>query len=203
MKPNSCPIKSSVQCFVFVLIISFGFVLGACTAYSSPRPFVVVGYDTAFYVAEDGTVWAWGDRILREPRGPAVIFRGPVVAIAAGVGAFYLLLENGDLYSGGYPDHLLGRKDTKDVILGLVMHDVASVAASADRSFAVKKDGSLWAWGENDEGALGDGTDKKRFLPVCIMQGVAQVSVDHSENYHTLALMRDGSIRGWGANFHA
>ena len=35
---------------------------------------------------------------------------------------------------------------------------VVSVAAGSDDSFAIKDDGSVWAWGENDYGELGIGT---------------------------------------------
>jgi len=64
-------------------------------------------------------------------------------------------------------------------------------------SLAIKSDGSLWAWGYNDVGQLGDGTKVDRHTPVKIMDGVAQVSAGSS---YSLAIKSDGSLWAWGYN---
>ncbi|TFG92057.1 MAG: hypothetical protein E4H15_04550 [Syntrophobacterales bacterium] len=46
--------------------------------------------------------------------------------------------------------------------------DGAQIAAGSDHSLALKDDGSLWAWGSNNSGQLGDGTDTDRHSPVRI-----------------------------------
>ena len=83
------------------------------------------------------------------------------------------------------------------------MDDVASVSLGGHYSAAVKKDGSLWVWGRNFAGCIGDGTYERRFEPVKIMDNVASVSLGGScmlERGHTAAIKADGSLWMWGYN---
>ena len=72
-------------------------------------------------------------------------------------------------------------------------------AAGAGRihNLAIKTDGSLWAWGSNEYGQLGDGTNTTRLNPVKVMDNVAVVSAGSS---HNLAVKTDGSLWVWGYN---
>ncbi len=63
-------------------------------------------------------------------------------------------------------------------------------------SLALKTDGSLWAWGLNDQGQLGDGTNEWRLSPVQVLTGVAAVAAGST---HSLAFKTDGSLWTWGA----
>lgn len=63
---------------------------------------------------------------------------------------------------------------------------------------AIKADGSLWAWGRNDCGQLGDGTKERRQSPVKVMENVRSVST--GEN-NTMAIKNDGSLWAWGYNY--
>lgn len=75
--------------------------------------------------------------------------------------------------------------------------NVVDVFASGDTSFAIESDGSLWGWGSNDKGQLGDGTIINTNTPKeIISSGVAAVSTTK----HTVALMADGSVQTWGDN---
>ncbi|TCK92723.1 alpha-tubulin suppressor-like RCC1 family protein [Natranaerovirga hydrolytica] len=61
----------------------------------------------------------------------------------------------------------------------------------------IMNDGSLWTWGNNQDGQLGDGTKQNRNKPVKIMENVVQVSIGES---HGLAVKSDGTLWGWGSN---
>ena len=64
-------------------------------------------------------------------------------------------------------------------------------------SFAIKNDGSLWAWGYNEYGQLGDGTTENKSAPVKIMDDVTAVSAGL---LHSFAIKSDGSLWAWGDN---
>ena len=72
-----------------------------------------------------------------------------------------------------------------------------AIAVGKTHSLAIRDDGSLWAWGNNEYGKLGDGTKIERRSPVKIMDNV--VSVAAGEN-HSLAVKTDGSLWAWGRN---
>jgi alpha-tubulin suppressor-like RCC1 family protein len=68
---------------------------------------------------------------------------------------------------------------------------------------AIKKDGSLYAWGNNNHGQLGDNTTTYKSSPVQIGSGNdwKQVEVCTESNIgYMLALKNDGSIWSWGSN---
>ena len=71
------------------------------------------------------------------------------------------------------------------------------IAAGLSHSLAIREDGSLWAWGGNDAGQLGDGTTTDRHSPVHIMDDVVSVTAGHN---YTLAIRQDGSLWAWGRN---
>jgi alpha-tubulin suppressor-like RCC1 family protein len=64
---------------------------------------------------------------------------------------------------------------------------------------AVKSDGTVWAWGRNQWGELGDGTTTSRSTPVQVAGLTAVVAVAAGQS-HTLALRSDGTVWAWGGN---
>lgn len=74
------------------------------------------------------------------------------------------------------------------------------VSAGASRSYAIAQDGTLWGWGDNSNGSLGDGTATQRTVPVQIGKGRTWRSVSAGAA-HTLAIADDGTLWGWGSGW--
>ncbi|WP_295458860.1 CARDB domain-containing protein [uncultured Thiodictyon sp.] len=77
--------------------------------------------------------------------------------------------------------------------------DMQRIGAGVVHGLAIKPDASLWAWGDNTYGQLGNGTTGARLSPIQVLAGVAGVAAGYA---HTLALKPDGSLWAWGANWN-
>ena len=64
---------------------------------------------------------------------------------------------------------------------------------------AIKSDGTLWAWGGNDSGETGDGTNYYYFAPVQIGNATNWQQVVTGK-HQTFALKIDGTLWAWGRN---
>src|SRR3989338_4891709 len=76
------------------------------------------------------------------------------------------------------------------------------ISISAVFSYAVTKaevSGTVWTWGSNVYGQLGDGTTTDRYSPVQIGTGTNWSSVS-AGYYHTIAIKTDGTLWAWGDN---
>ena len=74
-----------------------------------------------------------------------------------------------------------------------------AVAAGVQHSLALKDDGSVWSWGTNTKGQLGDGTVLLRGVPVQV-SSLANVVAIAAGDAHSLALESDGTVWAWGTN---
>ena len=81
---------------------------------------------------------------------------------------------------------------------------VVSASPGDAYTCAIKNDGSLWCWGLNDNGALGNGTLEDSPVPVRVEVGRAVAEVwaggHHSGGAHTCVRAQDGSAWCWGTN---
>jgi alpha-tubulin suppressor-like RCC1 family protein len=81
---------------------------------------------------------------------------------------------------------------------GLICKEWLFVETGETQTVAIKSDGTLWAWGQNNYGQLGDGTNIDKNIPV-------QIGTDNTWRYisagsDTLALKSDGTLWAWGRN---
>ena len=76
--------------------------------------------------------------------------------------------------------------------------DKKAVASGSMFCLVLKQDGSLWAFGANDRGQLGDGTTQFRRKPVKVLDHVMDMSAG---SYFSMALLEDGTLWTWGGTF--
>ena len=77
--------------------------------------------------------------------------------------------------------------------------DVKSVSARGNHTVALKVDGTVWAWGYNEYGQVGDGTTNWTITPAQT-KGLADVTAIAAGSAHSLALKNDGTVWAWGNN---
>src|SRR5690606_20419563 len=77
---------------------------------------------------------------------------------------------------------------------------VAGVAAGGNHSCAALTDGSIWCWGYNSDGQLGDDTTTTRLVPVQVLGLTLPVVAVATGASHSCALVSDGSLWCWGNN---
>jgi alpha-tubulin suppressor-like RCC1 family protein len=168
------------------------------------------GDESSLALGQDGSLWGWGGNIYKQLGLSAwgnIILPAKVMDDVAYIstGRYHTLAvkTDGSLWVWGRNNYgQLGNGTTEEKHwLGnppeKIMDGVAGAAAGDDYSMAVKTDGSLWAWGRNNYGQLGDGTTTGSLVPTEIMDGVASVSAGRG---HTLAVKTDGTLWAWGFN---
>ena len=103
--------------------------------------------------------------------------------------------NNGQLGDGG----LAPQEETPVQVLGLT--DVIAIAAGENHNLALKSNGTVWSWGYNPFGQLGDGTNYYKNTPVQVI-GLTNVIAISAGKDHSLAVKSDGTAWGWGANWY-
>lgn len=129
-----------------------------------------------------------------------------IVALATGYSETFVIKEDGTLWAWGDNDNgqlgdgTYGRTTAKytPVQVGTDT-DWVSVASGMGHTLALKTDGSLWAWGSNHFGELGDGTNLRKTVPVQIGTATDWVSISAGGSF-SAAIKSDGSLWTWGDN---
>lgn len=172
----------------------------------------------------DGTIWSWGDntkgqlgRVVltdttdvayQSPILPALV-GGDVsnrwVSVTAGSEHSLAVRSDGALFAwgaNGFSQLGVELASVSDVGIptqvGVDTH-WAVVTAGGNHNLAIKTDGSLWAWGSNRKGQLGDGTLLDRSPPLQIGTETSWLSIAPGAE-HSFAFKADNTLWGWGRN---
>ncbi|MDQ0059920.1 RCC1 domain-containing protein [Paenibacillus harenae] len=169
----------------------------------------------------DGTVWEWGitmpsaswDDPTANPT-PAQVTDNlgnkfdSAVAISEGSQHHLALKSDGTVWAWGknYSGQLGDGTSSDDYYTRNIdqvkgLDSVTAISAGAAHNLAINSDGTVWAWGENLFGQLGDGSTTDRHTPVQV-QGLDSVTAIFAGTWHSLALKSDGTVWVWGGNDH-
>lgn len=92
--------------------------------------------------------------------------------------------------NGDFDIDVFGTETLEDI-------EITSVVEGMRHSIVLDTDNTLWAWGDNGNGQLGDGTTENRYVPTEILGSVVDISAGSA---HTIAILEDGSLWAWGDN---
>ena len=129
------------------------------------------GQSVRFAIRADRSLWGWGDNSSGQiGDGTTISQDNPVPVLNADLSPFV---------------------------------DVVAISAGATHALALKSDGSVWAWGTNESGRLGDGTTTPRTHPVRVVTAsgpLTAVVAIAAGGMGGMALRHDGTVWTWGDN---
>lgn len=179
---------------------------------------VETGLDCSFGIKIDSTLWAWGSSLngqlgngtFVDENKPVLITNDKWIALSGGYGCTMGIKKDGTLW--GWGDNYSGQ-------LGLGTNSVnfngqplqvgtdnnwIEVYVYGPTSFGIKNNGTLWGWGENSNGEMGDGTNIDR--PTPFQLGTANnwksLAIGSGGLGFALAIKTDGTLWAWGMNLN-
>lgn len=223
LQPGNVAMQSGMPLFVrpsvatrYVLQVSQG---GGCNLETvlAVHPNVCLAGGTKHSIAlrSNGTVWTWGwnwygqlglGNQTNSTVPVAIPGLGNVIAVAAGSEHCLVVRLDGSIAAWGSNDHgqlgdgTLINRWSPTLVQGLPpARRALAVSCGDDVSRVLLDDGTVWAWGWNDRGQLGDGSTNDSSAPRQV-QGLVEVVLLGGGEAHGLVVLRDGSMRAWGHN---
>ncbi|MEI7773446.1 MAG: Ig-like domain-containing protein, partial [Verrucomicrobiota bacterium] len=172
-------------------------------------------YLSAFGLKDDGSLWAWGfnyygnlgvgssSDIVSVPT--QVGTNTDWKAVSTGYYSTSALKDDGSLWSWGYNDNgVLGVGSASSRVSVPTQvgtdKDWEAVFIYGQSTHALKKDGSLWAWGYNGGDNLGVGSSST-YVSVPTQVGTENDWGTVASSYRSFGLKKDGSLWAWGYNY--
>jgi alpha-tubulin suppressor-like RCC1 family protein len=156
-------------------------------------------------------LWSWGapgslgnGTTNTQATTPTTVGLTGAVAVAADEADGYGLRFDGSVYAWGYSgggalgDGVNGSTTATVPVPVTALSGITAIASDGTNAYALASDGTVWAWGSNTNGALGDGTtttDHYGPVKVAGLTGVTAIAARFDGGY---ALTSDGTVWAWG-----
>jgi len=188
---------------------------------------VSAGYQHSMALCSDGSIAAWGLNVYGQlgnnstvsSNVPVLVDQGGALAgkrvISIYAGFYYSMALCSDGSAVAWGQNTYGQLGTGSTVNSsvpvavissgaLAGKSVSAISAGQYHSMALCTDGSIFAWGQNTNGKLGNGNSATSSVPVAVNQsgvlaGKVVVAVAAGSS-HSTALCSDGTIAGWGLN---
>jgi alpha-tubulin suppressor-like RCC1 family protein len=185
---------------------------------------IASGQLTGYALREDGTVWAWGwngtgqlgnggfDNSSVAAPIPGLT---DVVAIGSSWGTGYAVRADGTVLAWGVNAYgelgngsIGGPSSVPVQVSGLTGVTAVAGDSGGDGVYALRGDGTVWAWGANYYGQLGNGQPCDPFggelcssrVPVQV-SGLTGITAIDAGRYNGYALRGDGTVVAWGSSY--
>jgi alpha-tubulin suppressor-like RCC1 family protein len=169
-------------------------------------------------IQNDGTLWTWGEnakgqlgngtqfpKLIPTQVGTASNWK----TVSAGYFHSIAIKTDGTLWAWG--DNTHGELGNGTNLFSLVPIQIGTDTnwklvtaggseSSSSYTIATKTDGTVWSWGSNTLGQLGDGTYIDKDTPTLI-SGVNNVKSIAAGSNHNVVIKTDGTLWAWGVNF--
>jgi alpha-tubulin suppressor-like RCC1 family protein len=191
---------------------------------------VTAGAYHSLAMKNDDTIWAWGSNAMGQLGVGSTLVPAfsstPVKVTSATVGVPFTHISsiaangyhsiaraNGLVWAWGYNGSgqlginpaTTGALAAPMPVAGLPSVGVTGIAAGGAFNYAVGTNGTLYSWGNNDNGQLGNGTTVSSYSPVQVMKSattpLTNVVQAAGGIQHGLARLGDGTVWAWGYNF--
>jgi len=181
---------------------------------------IAAGNDHSIALDASGEMWVWGHNNFGQlGNGSAIDSTVPipltglappgVKAISAGIGHSLALDARGQVWSWGLNNRgQLGRTALPTDFPVQINYPsppqrFIEIAAGSEHSLAIEDNGTLWAWGADSAGQLGNGaTAIDQVTPIQVNQanGFTRAVRIAAGAFHSMALTAGGTVYAWGAN---
>lgn len=178
---------------------------------------VSTGTNHTVVLKDDGTIFSWGSNsegqlgtslILKEKSEPTQEYTKDDNWSEVSAGANFTIALKKDGTVWGWGENSFGQVGRKFVTIplplelntsGTTIGKVIQISAGGTHTLALDENRSLWAWGDNTQGALGDGSNVNTYVGTKVEGSQKWQSVS-AGFAHTLALDENRSLWGWGNN---
>lgn len=203
-------------------LVPAGLLLVSCFAHAGNPPLetltdakqVVVSYDNACALKNNGSVWCWGyDSASHNYAVPVEVVSG-AISLAAGGTHTCALRNDGSVQCWGSNSfgqlgdgHIGGSSTTPVFVHGPVytgddhLTGALSIAVGDEHTCALLSIGRMVCWGKNNYGQLGDGTTTTQSWPVYALLPAFATGIA-AGNEHSCAILSTNAMQCWGHNEH-